>query len=287
MPSIAARQAKTMVEKGLVDISIFRGVTPNDYSLVGGEIVTICGPKGSGKTTLTAHIGANEMLPPVAWPKVCKAREEAENLQRKGYENAVIPSNVKHLVYSEFPLQTCNDQGYLSRPAHVLDFDRMVLPNGVNNAQFFPYGAVLLVDELMNKFAARDYTRGDPMPKEMCDFLRLIRHRKIAIVTNSLVPTGADKGMRDMSQSYMLIVHRVDDTYKNLPRTTWYCLEFDNDKLCAKFCENPHRLDTFYVPYVFIHYGDIHKCVDSEGENDKFLVGMKKRKIEFKDWEVA
>lgn len=287
MPSIEGRQAKTMVEKGLVSMSLFRGIKPNDYCLKGGEIVTICGSKGSGKTTLTAHIGANEMLPPIAWYKVCKAREEAEKLQHIGYKKAVIPSDIQHLVYSEFPLKTCNDQGYLARPAHVLDFDRMLLPNGINDAQFFPYGAVLLVDELMNKFSARDYTRGESMPKEMCDFLRLIRHRDIAVVTNSLVPTGADKGMRDMSQNYLLIVHRIDDTFKNKPRTIWYCLEFDNDKSCARFCDNPRKNDVVYVPYVFVHEGDIHQCVDSQGENDKFLVGMKNREIEFKKWEMT
>ena len=285
--SAIGRQAKTMIEKGLVPMSLFHGIKPNDYVLNGGEIVTICAPKGMGKTTLTAAIGVREMLPPVAWKKVQYARAEAEKLRKCGFKKAKVPSSVKHLVYSEFELRTCNDQGYLARPAHVLDFERMVLPNGENDAQFFPYGAVLFIDELMNKFAARDYTRGDAMPKEMCDFLRLIRHRGIAVVTNSLVPTGADKGMRDMSQNYLLIVHRTDDFYKNKPRTTWYCLEFDNDKSCAKFCENPRKNDIVYVPYIFVHYGDIHSCVDSHGENAKFLVGMKNRKIEFKKWGMA
>ena len=84
-----------------------------------------------------------------------------------------------------------------------------------------------------------------------------------------------------------IIVHRVDDIYKNLPRTTWYCLEFDNDKSCARFCDNPRKRDVAVVPYIFVHEGDIHSCVDSQGENDKFLVGMEKREIEFKDWEAA
>lgn len=288
MSAQIGRQAKSMVEKGLVDLSIFRGIRPNDYVLKAGEILTITAPKGMGKTTLTAAIGVREMLPPNAWYKVKMARAEAEYLRWKGFKKVCVPKDIKHLVYSEFPLKTCNDQGFAARPAHVLDFDRMVLPGGeIKNAQFFPFGATLFIDELMNKFAARDYTRGDAMPKEMCDFLRLIRHRGIAVVTNSLVPTGADKGMRDMSQSYMLIVHRVDDEYKGRPRTTWYCLEFDNDKSCAKFVENPKRSEVSYVPYIFVHNGDIHQCVDSQGENDKFLVGMKNRAFEFKKWEAA
>ncbi|MBS7401227.1 MAG: hypothetical protein KIG16_01800 [Eubacteriales bacterium] len=283
---VVARQAKTMVEKGMVSLSLFKGIKPNDYELKPGEIVTICGPKGHGKTTLTAHIATSEMLPNKAWYKVREARAEAKNLRLCGFRYAFVPENVKHLVFSEIPIRTCSDQGYLPRWAHKLDFDRMLLPNGKNNAQFFPYGAILVIDELMNKFAARDYTSGK-MPKEMCDFLRLIRHRGISVVTNSLVPTGADKGVRDMSQTYMLIVHRADDWYRGKPRTTWYCLEFDNDKSCAKFAENPYRKGINYVPYVFEHVGDIHKCVDSNGENDKFLVGMRKRPIEFKSWRRA
>lgn len=288
MPSIEGRQEKSMVEKGLVSLSIFSGIQPNDYVLRAGEILTITGRKGMGKTTLTAAVGTREMLPPNAWFKVKKAREDAERLRQRGYRKAHISKKIKHLVYSEFPMCTCNDQGYAARPAHILDFERMVLPGGnIKNAQFFPYGSTLFIDELMNKFAARDYTEGKGMPKEMRDFLRLIRHRGIAVVTNSLVPTGADNGIRTMSQSYMLIVHRVDEEYKGRLRTTWYCLEFDNDKSCAKFDENPKRGDIPYVPYIFVHDGDIHRCVNSEGENDQFLVGMEDREFEFKDWEVA
>lgn len=287
MPSIG-RQAKTMVEKGLVSLSIFNGVTPNDFELQPGEIITICGDKGAGKTTLATAIATREMLPPRAWWQVQKARDKAKDLRRyKGIKNAFIPKKIKHLVYSEFPLRTCSDQGYAARPAHKLDFERMLLPDGKNNAQFFPYGAILVIDEIMSKIAARDYISGDAMPKASRDFLQVIRHYGIKIITTSLIPTGADKGMRDMSQNYMLIVHRVDDKDKNLPRTIWYVLSFDNDKSCARFRENPRRNDIAYVPYIFIHNGDIHQCVDSEGENDKFLVGMKNRKIEFDDWEAA
>lgn len=280
------RQAKTMVEKGLISLSIFHGIKPNDYVLKGGEVVTICGHKGHGKTTLTAAIGIREMLSPTAFYKVRVARKEAEFLQKAGYTYAKVPDSIKHLVYSEFPLCTAKDQGYNPRYARILDFERMVLPNGKNNAQFFPYGAILLIDELMNKFSARDYTK-NKMPKEMCDFLRLIRHRDIAVVTNSLVPTGADKGVRDMSQNFLLIVHRIDDFYRGKPRTTWYCLEFDNDKSCAKFAENPRKSDVPFVPYIFQYCGDIHRCVDSQGENHKFLVGMENRAIEFDTWEAA
>lgn len=276
--------AETMVEKGLVSLSLFRGIKPNDYKLKPGKILTICGSKGHGKTTLTAHIGANEMLPLNARSKVRAAREEAKQLRLYyGFKHVHVANSVKHIIYSEFDLRTSTDQGYKKRWAYKLDFERMVLPDGKIDAQFFPFGAILLIDELMNKFAASDYTT-NKMPKPMRDFLRLIRHRGISIVTNSLVPTGADNGIRTMSQNYMLIVHRTDDWYRGMPRTTWYCLEFDNDKSCAKFAENPCRKGINYVPYVFEHIGDIHKCVDSNGENKKFLVGMKNRPMEFKSW---
>lgn len=287
MSAITGRKTKSLVEKGLVSLSLFDGIVPNDFVFEDGEIVTICGDKGAGKTTLMAALATQQMLPPNAWWQVERARQEADYLRTVGYKKAVVPKDVKHLVYSEFPLKTCNDQGYLSRPAHVLDFDRMLLPNGINNAQFFPLGAWLVIDEFMAKFAARGYIEGKAMPKEMREMLQVIRHRKIKIITSSLQATGSDKGIRDMSQTYILIVHRTEDEYKNLPRTTWYVLAFDNDKSCAKFRENPHRNDISYVPYIFVHNGDIHKCVDSEGKNDRFLVGMENREIEFKNWEVA
>ncbi len=288
MPEAVIRHTKTMVEKGLVSLSIFNGVKPNSFEWSAGEIVTICGDKGIGKTTLAAVMATREMLPPIAYWKVREARKEANYIRKyKGCKEAVVPRNVKHLVYSEFPLATCSDQGYLKRPAYKFDLDRMLLPDGVNDAQFFPYGALLVSDEFMAKFAARGYTQGEVMPMASCKFLQVMRHRGIRILTTSLTPTGADKGLRDMSQTYFLIIHRIDDTYRNLPRKTWFVLSFDNDKSCAKFKDNPRRTDIAYVPYIFMHNGDIHKSVDSEGENVRFLVGMENRKIEFDTWEVA
>lgn len=283
MPATLERRAESMVEKGLVSLSLFDGIPVNDYVLSPGKITTIVGSKGIGKSTLASAMACREMLPPIATRKVKKARIEANCLRAQGYRKVRVPASVKHLVYSNFPLHTCNDQGYLARPAHVLDFKRMVLPNGKNNAQFFPFGSGIFIDEGMNEKSARDYT-SNGMPKEQRQFLCVIRHRDIYIVLTSLSPTGVDKGLRDMSQSYLLIVHRVDKECKGRPRTIWYCLEFDNDRSCARFRDNPKNSNEPYVPYVFIHDGDIHRCVDSQGENKKFLVGMKNRAFEFKTW---
>ena len=278
----------SMVERGLVSLSIFKHVKPNTYKFAPGKVVCACGDKGFGKTTWLACVGSHEMLPPVSDKRVMQARIYATKDRAKGCKKAYISPDLKHLVYSEIPMQTGADQGYLPRAAHVLDYERMILPSLESDviAQFFPYGSLLIIDELINKDAAHDYAKTGGMSKPKRSFLSLIRQRGIRVVTTSLVPTGADKGYRDMCKNFLLFVHRVDDTFNGKPRTIWYALEFFNDTSCAKFYADPKKYDGLYEPYIFLYNGDIHKVVDSEGQSDEFLVGMENREYDIKDWEV-
>ncbi len=282
--------AASLVEQGYCSLNLFRHVTPNDFEITGGMVVFCTGPKGAGKTTLLAHLAGTQMLPNVAFVKMRIARAEAAGLRAKGYKNAVIPHYVNHLVYSDIPISTSKDQGYLPRHTWPLDVMRMQVPNAENggNVQFEPFGAVKVIDELMEKFDARDFNKKDvSMPAGMRKYLQVCRHRGIAVITGCLLASGADKRFRQMSQNILLIVHREDGfNQSKLTQTTWYCLEFASAELCDKFLVN-HTAEVSFTPRIFIHKGNIHDCVDSYLENDEFLAGMEDKAFEFERREAA
>ena len=160
----------------------------------------------------------------------------------------------------------------------------MQVPNEENggDVQFLPYGSLVVIDELMEKFDARDFNKKDAsMPAGMRKFLQICRHRGLAVVTGCLLASGADKRFRQMSQNILLIVHRDDQFCQDeLVQTTWYCLEFAGAELCDKFLNN-HKIEVSFTPRIFIHKGNIHDCVDSYAENDEFLAGMENKAFEF------
>lgn len=276
--------AASLVEMGFCSLRIFRNVKPNDFEITGGMVVFCTGPKGAGKTSLLAHLAGTQMLPEVAFDKVRIARAEAAALRAQGYKNAIIPDYVNHLVYSDIPIQTSKDQGYLPRYTWDLDVMRMQVPNAENGGkvQFEPYGAVKVIDELMEKFDARDFNKKDAsMPVGMRKYLQICRHRGIAVITGCLLASGADKRFRQMSQNILLIVHRDDRFNKDkLTQTTWYCLEFGSAEACDKFLSN-YQAEVSFTPRIFVHYGNIHDCVDSYLENNEFLAGMENSAFEF------
>ncbi len=282
--------AASLVEQGYCSLSLFRNVRPNDFEITGGMVVFLTGPKGAGKTSLSAHLAGEQMLPEIAFDKVQIARDEVWMLWTQGYENLEIPDYVEHLVYSDIPICTSKDQGYLPRTTWKLDVSRMQVPNEENggDVQFFPYGATVVIDELMEKFDARDFNKKDlSMPAGMRKFLQICRHRDIAVITGCLLASGADKRFRQMSQNILLIVHR-EDGFSNgsLTQTTWYCLEFASAELCDKFLAN-HTVEVSFTPRIFIHKGNIRECVDSYAENDEFLVGMENKTFDFERREAA
>jgi energy-coupling factor transporter ATP-binding protein EcfA2 len=270
------------MRNSLADLRIFNGIKPVKLDLQGGMIVYVTGQKGSGKTTLIAHFAGEQMLPPISNYKVHIARKEAEELYKNGYVFARIPNNIKHLVYADIDITTCKDQKYLPRMRYPLDIDKMAIPTETNkNVHFFPYGATLVIDELMEKFDARDHNKKEAgLSVGQRKFLQIIRHRGISIITGCLLASGSDKRFRQMSNNILLIVNRKDILKHNtLVRTIWYCLEFPNANLCDKYLETKDT--TFALPCVFEHKGNIWEYVDSYSENKQFIAGMKDRAIDF------
>jgi len=91
-----------VTDSGLMpNLAFFRNVKPNDYELKGGMVVYITGEKGAGKTQLMAHLAGTQMLPPIAYDKVCAAREEAAELRAKGYKYQALWSYKLRFVFSD------------------------------------------------------------------------------------------------------------------------------------------------------------------------------------------
>lgn len=274
----------------LPNLKLFDGVKPNTYELQGGMVVLITGKKGDGKTQLIAHLAGTQMLPPVSFEKVRQARWEAALLRARGFKRAVIPPDVKHLVYSpkDEIIRTCKDQGYLPRESYVVDIKRMKLPTEKDrNVQFFPHGATIAIDELMSKFDARNFNNKElKMPQELINFLEYCRHYGICLITGTLVATGIDKRFREMSNNILQIVRR-EDHFKDekLVKVVWYCLEFNHADICDKFLRNPGTVHG--TPRVFVHHGNMRACVDSFSKKDDFVEGLEDKPIEFTRRESA
>jgi energy-coupling factor transporter ATP-binding protein EcfA2 len=262
---------------------LFDKIRPNEFCIEGGMVVYLTGPKGAGKSTLLAHLAGQIMLPPLAREKVLMARTEAEFLQKYRGFTASVPKNIKHTVYSDVTIRTCKDSGYLPRVTHDLYVERMTLPTEDNNAQFFPRGATLIIDELMEKFDGRDFnTKDRKMTPEDRKFLQTLRHRGLSIITGCLIASGTDTRFRKMSQNVFLIVDK-EDVFSGgtFVGTLWRCLEFASDTLCDKFLQKQDGISV--TPRLFFHKGNIYSCTDSYAENESFIVGMEKSEFGFKE----
>lgn len=275
-----------ITDSGLLpDLSFFHGVEPNTYELKGGMVVYITGEKGAGKTQLMAHLAGTQMLPPIAYDKVCAAREEAANLRAKGYKYADIPSDVEHLVFSPENeiIRTSKDQGYLPRETYIVNYEKLKVPrDGDTDVQFAPWGATFTADEILSKWDSRNWNKADKaLPEGFTTALQTCRQRDWCFLFVSLEAGDTDKRIRTMSNNILHIIRR-EDTYKNdeVCKTVWWVLEFRKVAHCDKFISS---LDAkFATPRIFIHYGNMHECVDSYSKNDDFVKGLEDKPIEFR-----
>lgn len=244
-------------------------------------LTCICGPIGSGKSSLAAHIATELMIPPLSTEILRLANKEIQSLREGGFEKLFLHETTEHLVYSEHPISAI-DCGYSSRISMDLDVSRLRLPEEGKESQFFPPYSSLFIAEAQSKFDSRKSNTKQRIPEGLSRILEVERHNTISIYMDFQVWTTVDIRIRNLATRILHVIDRKTKTvhkkWLDEVSTTWTCLEFSSSQAYEEYLSSGQTKQGKLVE--FTHNGDIWKCYSSQAFKAWFYNHMKERNFD-------
>ena len=237
----------------------------------GKWFVYIVGLRGTGKTTLMAHILCMMMIPLYSIQDLRRARKEIAKMRSEGWDNLSLDPAVKHLVYVVEDIFTAKGMGYKPRINMELDFDRLGLYDGTKEIDYLLPYAKIGIPELQGKVDSRKSMTADGVADNLLRYIERQRKVKAQMFADTQIFDSVDKRFRAMSDC-VLAPQKFKHTKQ---KTTWECLMFDNIKAYERFEKTGKTKEAKKVS--FTHIGNIFDCVDSHAGKERFYYGMGKR----------
>jgi len=246
---------------------------------VGKWFIYIVGLRGTGKTTLMAHILCMMMIPPYCLDDLRRIAKEIKDMQCEGWDNLSLDPEVQHAVYVVEDVFTAKNMGYEPRVSMELDFDRLGLCDGVKEVDYLLPFAKIGIPELQGKVDSRKSMTADGVADNLLRYIERQRKVEVQMFADTQIFDSVDKRFRSMADC-VLAPKKFKHTRE---RTTWDCLMFDNIKAYERW-ENTGKTNEA-TRVKFVHIGNIFDCVDSHAGKERFYYGMGKRNYHTKSAE--
>ena len=231
------------------------------------------GPRGSGKSSLLTCFGLNCMRDPIASMDMARCRAEIAKMRKGGWKVS-LDKYVKHLVYVADEAITDGDRISMS-----LDFNKLGLPDGKNDAAYLLYGARVFIMEIQGKADCRKWNDKDDAPSDaFYRELELQRKYGMKVYYDAQDLFSVDKRIRIHTDNVTRVMgieiryHSRDVKHQKPLLCSWYTLCFDSAEAYANFLQTGDISAAQKV--IFRFRGNIFKHYDSFAGRAHFLNGI-------------